>query len=242
MQRAEPNNRDYYDDFSLGYERERAHGYHAMLDALESSVVAPLCRERRVLEAGCGTGLILERLRPVARQIHGIDLSTGMLRGAAARGHSVAQASITALPFADGAFDVVCCFKVLAHIPDIDRAVGELWRVTRPGGYAVLEFYNALSLRYLVKRLSGPQPISDGRTEADVFTRWDTPRSIRRYLPVDAEEIGLYGIRVLTPAAVFHRIPVMNRWLPAMERVAMGSRMRYLGGFLVVVIHKRERR
>lgn len=241
-QHSEPNNRAYYDDFSNDYERERARGYHAMLDELETSVVSPLAQGRSLLEAGCGTGLILNRLRPIAARACGVDLSAGMLQRAQQRGLSVAQASITALPFADESFDVVCSFKVLAHIPDIETAVAELFRVVRPGGHAVLEFYNALSLRYLVKRAFGPQAISDGRTEADVYTRWDTPRSIRRYLPTDAEVVGLHGIRVLTPAAIVHRIPVVDRLLPVMERLAMGSPLRYWGGFLVAVIRKKGRR
>ena len=46
------------------------------------------------------------------------------------------------LPFADNSFDLVCSFKVLAHVPDIGRALAEIARVTRPGGQMVLEFYN----------------------------------------------------------------------------------------------------
>ena len=86
---AEPSNRAYYDDFSTGYERERSHGYHALLDELESSVVAPLCPGRSVLEVGCGTGLILSRLAPAAGQAMGVDLSGGMVRKARARGLDV---------------------------------------------------------------------------------------------------------------------------------------------------------
>src|SRR5215470_1904441 len=109
------NNRAYYDDFSAGYERERGRGYHQLLDDLEMSVVAPLARGRRVLEIGCGTGLILQRIAREAVSARGIDLSPGMLQAARARGLDVSLASATQLPFADGSFDLVCSFKVLAH-------------------------------------------------------------------------------------------------------------------------------
>src|SRR5262245_29581803 len=108
----EDNSRLYYDDFSAGYERERGVGYHRMLDDLELRVTAPYVVDQRVLEIGCGTGLILGRLAGIAAEAWGVDLSPGMLRGARERGLRVVQASATQLPFADGSFDVVCSFKV----------------------------------------------------------------------------------------------------------------------------------
>src|SRR5262245_29395849 len=146
---SDADNRAYYDDFSHGYERERGRGYHQLLDDLEMSIVSPLARGRRVLEIGCGTGLILERIAREARSASGIDLSPGMLQTARARGLDVTLASATQLPFSDSSFDLVCSFKVLAHVPEIERALSEAARVTRPGGQLVLEFYNPWSLRYL---------------------------------------------------------------------------------------------
>ena len=51
-------NRDYYDEFAAGYENERHHGYHALIDRLELAAVRPYALQKRVLEAGCGTGMI----------------------------------------------------------------------------------------------------------------------------------------------------------------------------------------
>ena len=242
MSPHEPDNRAYYDDFSGGYEDARGRGYHAMLDELESSLVLPLARGARVLEAGCGTGLILSRVAQVARQTVGVDLSQGMLGKAHERGLDVVQGSVLQLPFADNVFDVTCSFKVLAHIQPIEAAMAELLRVTRPGGHVIAEFYNACSLRYLAKRLAGPQKISKGRTEADVYTRWDTPWSLKQYVPAGAEMLSLYGVRVLTPFAAVHRIPVLGSAVLQAERWAVSSQIRYAGGFLVLVMRKHEHR
>lgn len=236
---TETETRAYYDDFSGWYERERARGYHALIDELEMNVVTPFAREARVLEVGCGTGLILSRLASVAEDAWGLDLSPGMLARAHERGLNVALGSVTEIPFADASFDLVCSFKVLAHVPDIGRALAEIARVTRPGGHMVLEFYNPWSLRYLAKRVAGPQPISEGRTEADVFTRWDSPSAIRKIVPAGVELVDFRGVRVLTPAAVVHRVPVLSHVVAAGERASVASPLRWLGGFLVAILRRR---
>jgi SAM-dependent methyltransferase len=164
-----------------------------------------------------------------------------MLRGARERGLQVVQASATQLPFADGSFDTVCSFKVLAHVPDIRAALAEIARVTRPGGAMVLEFYNPWSLRYLAKRIAGPQPISDGRNEADVFTRWDSPRAIRELLPPRVALESVRGVRVFTPAAFVHKVPLVRSVFAALERRAVTSPLRYFGGFLIAILRKDDR-
>jgi ubiquinone/menaquinone biosynthesis C-methylase UbiE len=233
-------NRTYYDDFSGWYERERSRGYHALIDELEFGAVRELARDKRVLEAGCGTGLVMTRLAQVAREVHGFDLSAGMVAKARARGLSVALGSVTSVPFRDDAFDFVCSFKVLAHVPDIREAVAELVRVTRPGGTLALEFYNPYSLRYLVKRIAGPQRISEQRTEADVFTRWDSPSAVRALLPAGVTLEDFRGVRVVTPAAFVHKLPGFAQAFAAAERACVTNPLRYFGGFLLAIVRKHD--
>jgi ubiquinone/menaquinone biosynthesis C-methylase UbiE len=228
----------YYDDFSRGYDRERGGGYHALIDDLEVAAVAALARGGRVLEVGCGTGLILERLARHAQEVVGVDLSPGMAAKARARGWPVVVGSATALPFADASFDLVCSFKVLAHVPDIERALAELARVTRPGGHLALEFYNPWSLRYVAKRIAGPGRISESRTEADVYTRWDPPSRVGAMLPPGVTLVDFRGVRVVTPAAFVHRVPGVDRLVARVEHAARASPLRRFGGFLVALARK----
>lgn len=240
-ERTEQQARRYYDDFSHSYERERGHGYHRMIDELELEVTLPYARGARVLELGCGTGLILARVAEVANEAVGIDLSEGMAQHARERGLDVRIGSVCQLPFEDEEFDLTYSFKVLAHVPDIDAALREATRVTRPGGHLLLEFYNPWSLRYLAKKVAGPQPIADSRTEADIPTRWDSPRAIKKLLPPNLELVDFYGVRVLTPVASAHRIPWFAPTLHRAEHRAARSLLRYFGGFLVAVLRKSER-
>jgi ubiquinone/menaquinone biosynthesis C-methylase UbiE len=228
------DNRAYYDDFAGWYERERHLPYHRMLDDLEVGLVERYATGKDVLEVGCGTGLILDRVARFARRARGIDLSGGMLAKAAARGLDVAQASATELPIATASVDVAYSFKVLAHIPDITGVMREMARVVRPGGWVLAEFYNARSLRRLVKAVKPPTAVSDQTHDEHVYTRYDDADAIRGYLPPELSWQTTRGIRVITPVAKLLEVPVVGacvRW--AEHRLADLPGAREVGGFLV---------
>ena len=97
-------------------------------------------KDARWLDVGCGTGvfteLVLDRCSPAT--VIAIDPSAAQIE--LARGKPVAQradfriADAQALPFPDGAFDVVASALVMNFIPDRARALTEMRRVGRPGG------------------------------------------------------------------------------------------------------------
>jgi len=234
------DNRAYYDDFAGWYERERHLPYHRMLDDLEVSLVERYGAGKDVLEVGCGTGLILDRVAEFARTARGIDLSGGMLARAVHRGLEVAQASATELPIATASVDVAYSFKVLAHIPDIEGAMREMARVVRPGGWVLAEFYNARSLRRLVKAVKPPTAVSQQTNDEHVYTRYDDANAIRSYLPPELHWEATRGIRVITPVAKLLEVPVLGaavRW--AEHRLADLPGARHVGGFLVACCRRR---
>jgi ubiquinone/menaquinone biosynthesis C-methylase UbiE len=230
---------DYYDEFAGWYERERGKGYHQLIDDLEVDLIERYGRGADVLEAGCGTGLILERVSRFADEAVGFDLSAGMLAHARARSLNVVQATVTDIPFPDERFDVVYSVKVLPHVEPIREALAELARVTRRGGYLLLEFYNTLSLRYLVKRLKPEHAISDTVKDSAVFTRYDNLADVRSYLPPGCHIVTLRGVRIVTLTAGLHRLPTVGPLLRKVERtIADAPLLRRLGGFLIVVAQK----
>jgi len=234
--------RAYYNEFAESYERHRrpnaVAGYHALVDDLEVELCARYGRDKEILECGCGTGLILERVAPWSARAVGIDLSPGMLEVARSRGLEVQEGSVTDLPFEDASFDVTCSFKVLAHVPDIGRALKEMARVTRPGGVILAEFYNPVSLRGLAKRFGPAGKISDRTRESAVYTRFDAPWILPKILPPGCRVETARGIRIVTPVAAVMRVPGVREVFRRAERFLCDSPAAIFGGFYIAVIRK----
>jgi SAM-dependent methyltransferase len=94
----------------------------------------------RVLDVGCGVGTLLAFLgRRTTLQGFGVDLYPEALRYCRRRGVStVAAADALALPFRDGAFDLVVCQDVVEHVRDDAVTLAELRRVTAPDGLVLI--------------------------------------------------------------------------------------------------------
>ena len=177
----------------------------------------------------------------MARSAIGLDLSRSMLGLAQHRDLPVLQGSLTALPLPDQSVDLVYSMKVLAHVPPIREALAELARVVRPGGHLLLEFYNPRSLRYLAKLVGGAAPIAEGTTDRDVYTRYDTLKTARSYLPDNLEFVGVRGVRVVTPVSQVFRVPLLAALFERAERaVCDWPVLRGLGGFLILIARKKK--
>jgi demethylmenaquinone methyltransferase/2-methoxy-6-polyprenyl-1,4-benzoquinol methylase len=108
-----------------------------------------------VLDLACGTGdfaQLVRRFCPGARVV-ALDLTEEMLRRARGRGvTAVVAGNALWLPFADSAFDAVFIGYGLRNFSDLPPALGEICRVTRPGGILVsLDFF--LPASHLVREL-----------------------------------------------------------------------------------------
>lgn len=100
----------------------------------------------RVLDVGCGTGLLAERIRrelPGCRVV-GCDFSRGMLDRAARceRAAALVQGTALALPFRDASFDAVVCTEAFHWFPDQGAALREFGRVLVPKGRLLVGLVN----------------------------------------------------------------------------------------------------
>jgi SAM-dependent methyltransferase len=105
--------------------------------------------DARLLDCGCGTGANLEMLGRFGRA-YGFDLTgVGLKIGRDAGRTRLVRASVTAVPFPSDAFDVVTSFDVLYALEGatLRAAVDEMFRVTRVGGFAIVNVAAMPSLR-----------------------------------------------------------------------------------------------
>jgi len=114
-------------------------------------------RPRRVLDVGCGTGLLAARLRREldGAVLVGCDFSHGML--VRARGHdavvSWVQGDAQRLPFRDASADAIVSTEAFHWFPDQRRALAEFLRVLVPGGRLLVALVNPTDAVRAVARL-----------------------------------------------------------------------------------------
>jgi SAM-dependent methyltransferase len=132
------NNSTFPTSSGDGYELQM--GRHSRsLAPLFIEFAAPRAKGK-VLDVGCGTGNLAVELsrNPDFIAIEAFDFSQPYIAHAKARGAdpriNFQTADACAIPFGAGAFDVALSMLVLAFIPEPQRAVREMVRVTRPGG------------------------------------------------------------------------------------------------------------
>jgi len=123
-----------------------AHAHNPVMHAEERAMLALMPADlhgSNVLDAGCGSGrYMLHALRRGATRTIGVDLSNAMLRRAyteltACRfdaGIGLAQGGMHALPVLDAWVDLTISGLVIGHLEQLEDALRELHRVTRPGG------------------------------------------------------------------------------------------------------------
>jgi SAM-dependent methyltransferase len=90
-------------------------------------------KDKKVLEVGAGSGL----LQDIVEDYTALEISRSVRRFF----HKpFVEASATNMPFPDNTFDAIWSFRVLEHIPNPERALLEMRRVVKPGGYILLHF------------------------------------------------------------------------------------------------------
>ncbi len=80
-----------------------------------------------------------EGLEARFKEIPNLTYVTGDLNGRSA----MARIDLTELPYVENSFDVIYCSHVLEHIPNDRKAVSELRRILKPGGYALIQVFMA---------------------------------------------------------------------------------------------------
>jgi 2-polyprenyl-3-methyl-5-hydroxy-6-metoxy-1,4-benzoquinol methylase len=159
------------------------------LDALPGST--------RVLDAGCGEGVIVEEYAE-RLAITGVDANYSSAR--------VRHGSVTALPFDEGAFDRALCLDVLEHLQYEEQplALAELFRVLRPGGELLVSVPNLAHLQSRIQFLLRGRLI---RTASELKHPGDRP--VGEYLQLARRA----GFTLVRRQGIFPTVPVVTHFV-----------------------------
>ena len=149
--------------------------------------------------------------RPIARELRShtnIEHVCGALFPERFEEFEAVKLDVTDIGFDDNEFDVVICNHVLEHVQEDEKAMGEMYRVLRPGGFAVLQVPLALDL-------------AETREDPTV-----TEKKARVHAYGQKDHLRLYGLDY------FHRLedagfrverdnPFKNQWLPDLDRYCL---------------------
>jgi ArsR family transcriptional regulator len=133
----------YFESVAGDWERIRKSYFDDRVASLAIEKLLP--RDLTLADIGCGTGSLTFELARFARKVIGVDLAGEMLR----RGRALAkergidnvefrQGDALKLPLATHGVDAAFCVMVLHFLPDPERAIAGLCRITRPGGRVIL--------------------------------------------------------------------------------------------------------
>ena len=188
-----------------------------------------------MLEVGAGAGRNTPRYAGFERIVV-MDYSTTQLAQAQQRlGRSdkyiYVAADVYRLPFVDKLFDGATMIRVLHHMADAPKALGQIRNALQPGAIFILEFANKLNLKSILRYWLGKQDWNPFTLEPVEFVKLNFdfhPKAVCAWLG----ELGFKIEKVLT---VSHfRLGFLKRLIPAKLLSAVDGLFQYTGGLIQV--------
>ncbi|MFM2381856.1 MAG: hypothetical protein RLZZ76_623 [Candidatus Parcubacteria bacterium] len=251
--------KQFYTDYADTINAKRLNSPHAVrryAHARQYKSVLDFVHEgETVLDAGCGEGALSIMLAKKGAIVTGTDISIPNVQAAQEYAKSMGvqatfqTADLENLPFPDNSFDVVVCSHVLEHIPNFDKGLQELARVSRKRVvFAVPTIMNMCSWvqvgggQYYVK---GPRsflalPVGFlkmiaafvARTEGvdEGYAGNDVPH-VFRFPSVLRKKIKKYNYRLVTQEASTLCIPYFETLLPISKMLDTLSKTKFFRNF-----------
>ncbi|MBN1811331.1 MAG: class I SAM-dependent methyltransferase [Anaerolineae bacterium] len=134
--------RSLWDKQAPGYDRRNLKVYKNTYDLSIQKTRAILSPDQKVLEIGCGTGIISLGIAPFVKSVVATDISPQMIAVAKSKAESLSITNVEfrvhdgyALPYDDQAFDAVLLFNVLHFVKEPTALLHEAHRLLKPSGH-----------------------------------------------------------------------------------------------------------
>lgn len=131
-----------HEEYSKMYEFEDSYwwfqGRKYMMGQIVSSLPNYATEDARILDLGCGTGLMLEHFSKTHWSA-GLDFSNLALQFSQKKGaNKLLQANVEDIPIADNSLDIITALDLAEHVANDDQMFAETYRTLKPGGRMVL--------------------------------------------------------------------------------------------------------
>ena len=143
---------------------------------------------KKVLDVGCGGGILAEGMAAVGAEVTGIDLSEKALSVARLHlfesGHKVDYRLVSAEAFADenpAAFDVVTCMEMLEHVPDPASTIAACARLVKPGGHVFFSTLNRNLKSYVFAIIGAEYVLKLLPAGTHEYAKFIRPSELTRY-------------------------------------------------------------
>lgn len=179
---------------------------------------------KRVLDVGCGSGLLIRKLSEKKIYCYGVDVAKALLKKIKTNDYLILkEASAYQLPFKSNYFDLVICSEVIEHLPNYPLALKEIFRVTTPSGIVIFSIpnlfcYDSLEAKFklitrllsLSKKIFHKNPYPYGwNTHINKNTPMGWKKKLEEYHFKVTEDYGVY---------IFPYIPEFFKPLKFLER------------------------
>ena len=218
-------------DYQTSFWDKGGRGYEDRTEAIALKKLLPKSG-RLLLELGAGAGRNTPRYLGFDRLVL-LDYSRTQLEQAQQRlgisdKYIYVAADVYRLPFVDGLFDAATMIRVLHHMADAPKSLGQVKNVLEPGGTFILEFANKQNLKSILRYLLGKQKWSPFTLEPVEFVKLNFdfhPKAVRKWLE------GL-GFAVEKTLALSHfRVGFLKRIIPTNILVFLDSLFQWTGAF-----------
>lgn len=134
-------------------------------------------KNKSVLEIGCGYGSLSVYLSKLGGKVTGVDISSEAIKISKKNAMLFNQkikyleSNAINLPFKDNSFDLVVCCDTLEHIPDYNKAIDEIIRVSKSSGKIIITTPNLFNPKGIYYKLNTNQPFENNFTYFSIINR-----------------------------------------------------------------------